>query len=137
MELTGDIPRLFIGLIMSKTSIVNKALSHLGANKITSLSDGSLESQCANILYEGSLRSVLSECCWKFATKRVMLNKIDKCPAWAENGMFNYFQLQSDLVKLEQYYGIEKVKPYLQIQILLELNMFIYAMILHNIHNIL
>jgi len=85
---------------MSKTSIVNKALSHLGANKITSLSDGSLESQCANILYEGSLRSVLSECCWKFATKRVMLNKIDKCPAWAENGMFNYFQLPSDLVKL-------------------------------------
>ena len=85
---------------MSKTLIVNKALSHLGANKITSLSDGSFESQCANNLYEDSLRSVLSECCWKFATKRVMLNKIDKCSAWPEYGMFNYFQLPSDLIKL-------------------------------------
>ena len=85
---------------MSKVSIVNKALRYLGANKITSLTDGSFEAQCATNAYEDSLRSILSECCWKFAASRVMLNKLDLEPAWTENGMKNYFQLPSDLVEI-------------------------------------
>lgn len=85
---------------MSKVSIVNKALRHLGANKITSLSDGSFEAQCASNAYEDSLRSILSECCWKFATQRTMLNKLDIDPAWNENGMSNYFQLPADLIEI-------------------------------------
>lgn len=85
---------------MSKVSIVNKALSLLGANRITSLSDGTLEAQCANNIYEQSLRSVLSECGWKFATKRQTLNMLDSQPAWAEDGMCNYFQLPADFVEI-------------------------------------
>lgn len=85
---------------MSKVTIVNKALTYLGANRITSLADGTLESQSASNMWEDSLRSVLSECGWKFATKRTLLNKLDIEPAWVEDGMINYFQLPSDLVEI-------------------------------------
>lgn len=85
---------------MSKVQIVNKALTYLGANRITSLSDETLEAQSASNMYEDSLRSILSECCWKFATKRVLLNKLNEEPAYIENGMAHYFQLPSDLVEI-------------------------------------
>jgi len=85
---------------MSKVQIVNKALTYLGANRITSLSDETLEAQSASNMYEDSLRSILSECCWKFATKRVLLNKLNEEPAYIENGMAYYFQLPSDLVEI-------------------------------------
>lgn len=85
---------------MSKVTIVNKALTYLGANRITSLSDETLEAQSASNMYDDSLRSVLSECGWKFAMKRVLLNRLDEEPAWKENGMLYYFQLPSDLVEI-------------------------------------
>ena len=67
---------------MSQTSIINKALSLLGATRITSLSDNSLEAQCAGNVYNDSLRSILTECNWHFATKKAMLSKVNKQPAW-------------------------------------------------------
>lgn len=87
---------------MSQTSIINKALSLLGANRITSTSDDSLEAQCASNIYNDSLRSILTECNWHFAQKKVMLPKVDKEPAWVKNGMRNYFQLPSDLVLINE-----------------------------------
>lgn len=83
---------------MSQTSIINKALSLLGATRIASLSDNSIEAQCAGNVYNDSLRSILTECNWRFATKKVMLPKLDKEPAWVKNGMRYYFQLPSDVV---------------------------------------
>ena len=88
------------GKIMSKVSIVNKALGYLGANRITSLSDGSFEAKCASNYYNDSLRSVLSECGWKFALDMVMLTKLDETPAWVEDGKENYFQLPPDLIEI-------------------------------------
>lgn len=85
---------------MSEVVIINKALSLLGATRIASLSDDSLEAQSANNIYNESLKSILSECAWKFATKRVLLPKVNKQPAWVKNGMKNYFQLPSDLVAI-------------------------------------
>lgn len=82
---------------MSDVSIVNRALAFLGANKITSLSDETLEAQAANNMYEGSLKSILSECCWGFAKKRVVLNMLTVKPAF---GGGNYFQPPSDLVRI-------------------------------------
>ena len=83
---------------MSQTSIINKALSLLGATRITSLSDNSLEAQCAGNIYNDALRSILSECNWHFANKKTMLAKVDKEPAWVKNGMKYYFQIPADLV---------------------------------------
>jgi len=85
---------------MSKVKIINKALTYLGANRITSLSDDTLEAKSASNTYEDSLRSVLAECGWKFAMKRTLLNKLDKEPAWNDRGMKNYFQLPSDLIEI-------------------------------------
>lgn len=82
---------------MSKVSIVNKALSYLGANRITSLSDDTLEAQSASNLYNDSLKSILAECDWRFAIKKVMLAKVDLQPAWGDG---SYFQLPSDLVEI-------------------------------------
>lgn len=82
---------------MSKVSIVNKALSYLGANRITSLSDDTLEAQSANNLYNDSLRSILSECDWRFAIKKILLPIADLKPAY---GGGNYFQLPADLVEI-------------------------------------
>lgn len=83
---------------MSKVSIVNRALTFLGANRITSLSDGTLEAQCASNIYDESLKSVLAECDWKFATKRTVLNRLAVTPAWNDKGMKYAFQLPSDFI---------------------------------------
>ena len=85
---------------MSEVLIINKALSLLGANRIASLKESSLEAQSASNVYSESLKSILTECAWKFATKRVLLPKVEKIPAWTKHGMRNYFQMPSDLVAI-------------------------------------
>lgn len=85
---------------MSKVSIVNKALTYLGASRITSLSDETVESQSVNNMYNQSLRSILAECDWKFASKRVLLNKLDKKAYWNNDGKIYYYQLPDDFVEI-------------------------------------
>lgn len=82
---------------MSKVSIVNRALSMLGANRITNLSDETPEAAAANTIFDGSLRSILSEACWVFATKREMLNMLTVKPAF---GGGNYFQKPNDCIRI-------------------------------------
>lgn len=82
---------------MSKVSNANRALALVGANKITNLSDETEEAKAINNMYEESLRSILSECCWNFAKKRVMLNKLMVSPTW---GGGNYFQLPADCIRI-------------------------------------
>lgn len=82
---------------MSKVSIANRALGLLGENKITSLTDETLAAKAINNMYTDSLKSILSECCWSFAKKRVMLNRLETEPVW---GGGYYFQLPADLVRV-------------------------------------
>lgn len=82
---------------MSKVSNANRALALVGANKITNLSDETEEAKAINNMYEESLRSILSECCWNFAKKRAMLNKLMVSPIW---GGGNYFQLPADCIRI-------------------------------------
>lgn len=82
---------------MSKVSNANRALALVGANKITNLSDETEEAKAINNMYEESLRSILSECCWNFAKKRAMLNKLMVSPTW---GGGNYFQLPADCIRI-------------------------------------
>lgn len=82
---------------MSKVSIVNKALTMLGANRITSLSDDTREAKAANAVYDQSLRSILSETCWSFAAKRALLNRLEEVPAV---GGGYYFQRPSDCIEI-------------------------------------
>lgn len=60
-------------MAISKTTIINKALALIGAKQITSITDGSDMADLVDSIYETSLRSVLGECKWNFATKRASL----------------------------------------------------------------
>lgn len=60
-------------MAISKTTIINKALALIGAKQITSVTDGSDMADLVDSIYETSLRSVLGECKWNFATKRANL----------------------------------------------------------------
>lgn len=61
-------------MAISKTNIINKSLLLIGASPITSIDDGSNTANLISGLYEISLKSVLSECKWNFATKRSALS---------------------------------------------------------------
>lgn len=86
---------------MSQISIINNALQLLGCNRLTSMTDNTPEAKAASNTYNDSLKTILSECCWSFASKRVSLNKIaNKTPEWTKDGKNTYFQLPSDFVEV-------------------------------------
>lgn len=84
----------------SQVEIVNRALNLLGANRITSMSDDTLEAELASSMYNQSLKSILSECRWSFATKRINLTRTTEEPAWQNDGMKYCFQLPADVIRI-------------------------------------
>ena len=58
---------------ISKTEICNKALTLVGANPITSITDDTQNARIINRVYELSLKSILSEAPWVFALRRTLL----------------------------------------------------------------
>lgn len=58
----------------SKTLIVNKALTLIGATPITAITDDTNNARNASRVYEAALRSMLAECKWNFATTRCTLS---------------------------------------------------------------
>lgn len=83
-----------------KVTIVNRALSLLGAEPITNLTDNTPEAQIANRFYDESRKSILSECLWNFATKRVLLNESTDTVAWILDEMNYLYQLPSDVIRI-------------------------------------
>lgn len=82
---------------MSQVSIANRALAYIGANKITSLNDGTEEAKAVSNVYSDSLRSILAEAPWVFALKRSLLNKVQITPPW---GTGHYFAVPADMVRI-------------------------------------
>jgi hypothetical protein len=83
-----------------KTTIINRALSLIGAEPINNLTDDTPEAQIANRQYEESRRSVLSECLWNFAAKRDALNSVAETLPWSKDGVNNVFQLPADIIRI-------------------------------------
>jgi len=83
-----------------QTTIVNRALTLLGAEPINNLTDNTPEAQIANRVYEEARRSILSECLWNFATKRIVLNQVVGTPAWSLDQVNNIFQLPSGIIRI-------------------------------------
>jgi hypothetical protein len=83
-----------------KTTIVNRALSLIGAEPINNLTDDTPEASIANRIYEESRRSILSECLWNFATKREALNQVVETLPWTLDGVQNVFQLPADRIRI-------------------------------------
>lgn len=86
--------------MLSKTDILNKALVLVGANTITSIDDDSNNARICKKVYEGALRSILSECKWNFATKRALLSVSADSLAWYDTGEGIVYVKPTDLIKI-------------------------------------
>ena len=84
-------------MAFSKVQLVSNALILLGAEPISSFTDGTTESKVAANLYETSYLSMLSSHNWNFATKKVKLARLAEAPL---NEYQYQFQLPTDMVKL-------------------------------------
>ena len=81
----------------SSIDICSRALILIGADPITSFTDGSTESLVASNLYEDICRSALQNCRWRFATEQSVLNQLSDVPT----GRFDIaHQLPSNLLVL-------------------------------------
>jgi len=89
-------------MAISKVELINKALTLCGANPITSIDDSSNNARIVNRVYESSLRSILSECKWSFATKRRLLSKIATAdePEWSHTNEAYYYQVPADVIRI-------------------------------------
>jgi hypothetical protein len=73
-------------MAISKTDLINKALTLVGANPITNIDDDTNNARIVNRVYEIALRSILSECKWNFATKRHILAQSAETLEWYYTG---------------------------------------------------
>lgn len=85
---------------ISKTDILNKALTLVGAAPITSIDDDSNNARVMSRVYETALRSVLSECKWNFATKRVNLSVLADTMSWYDTGETIVYQKPTDMIQI-------------------------------------
>jgi hypothetical protein len=86
--------------VADKVTIVNRALTILGAEPINDLTDDTLEANVANRIYDESRQSILSERLWTFATKRALLNQVTTPLAWTNTQMNFLYQLPSDWLRI-------------------------------------
>lgn len=84
----------------SKTDIANKALTLVGANPITSIDDSANNARIISRVYDISLRSVLSECKWNFATKRDLLSLSADTLEWYDTGETFVYARPVDVVRI-------------------------------------
>jgi hypothetical protein len=71
---------------VSQTSLINKALTLCGASPITNITDDTNNARIANRVYEISLKAVLTECRWTFATTRATLSLSADTMPWYHSG---------------------------------------------------
>ncbi len=83
----------------SQVAICNRALSKLGAQKITSIEDSNKAARTMKLLYETVLEAELSGHNWNFAKKRATLPSLAEAPAW---GFSLQYQLPTDCLKVIQ-----------------------------------
>ena len=79
----------------TEVSICNSALTSVGAEPITSLTDGTKAARICNIIYSSERDALLEEHRWNFAIKRVSLAQEDETPVSG----YNYsYALPSDFL---------------------------------------
>lgn len=85
----------------SEVGICNRALQKLGAKRITSLSQDSVNARACNVAYEACRNRLLRSHFWSFSITRAELAADSTEPEW---GRANSFQLPSDFIKLAPKY---------------------------------
>jgi len=87
-------------MAISRTEIVNKALTLVGANPIVSIDDDQQNARVVNRVYELSLRSILSEAPWRFALRRVLLAQTTDEPEWYDTGEVYVYQQPNECIRI-------------------------------------
>lgn len=88
-------------MAQSEVQICNRALQMLGAERILSLSDRSVNARACSAAYDSCRRRELEDHIWIFATKRFSLAADGTAPEW---GKQNAFTLPDDFVRLAPQY---------------------------------
>ena len=86
----------------SKTDILNKALTMVGATAVTSITDSSTNALHCRHVYEVSRRSILAECKWNFATRRVNLSVSADTVAWNYSGEGVIYVRPADVITIHE-----------------------------------
>lgn len=83
----------------SQVEICNRALTKLGAARITSLDDANKSARAMAALWDTVRRAELRVRNWSFALRRALLPALSAAPAW---GFARAFQLPADFLRLVQ-----------------------------------
>ena len=89
-----------IYMAITKTTIVNKALTKVGASAVVSIEDDTEQARVISRVYELALRSILSECKWNFATRRKLLSVSAFEFEWYENSEKYVYSKPADCVRI-------------------------------------
>lgn len=87
-------------MAITKTTIVNKALTKVGASPVVSIEDDTEQARVVSRVYELALRSILSECKWNFATRRKLLSISAFEFEWYENSEKYVYSKPADCVRI-------------------------------------
>jgi hypothetical protein len=87
-------------MAVTKTDIVNKALTLAGAAPVNDITEESNNARTVNRVYETALRSVLSECKWNFATKRANLSAVVNTLDFNDTGETYLYQKPTDMIRI-------------------------------------
>jgi len=87
-------------MAITKTALINKALTLVGANPITNIDDDTNNARIVNRVYEIALKSILSECKWNFATKRALLARVSTSLAWYYTNEMYIYDKPTDAVRI-------------------------------------
>jgi hypothetical protein len=87
-------------MAISKTDLINKALTQVGAQPITSIDDSTNNARILSRIYETSLRSILNECEWNFAVKRALLTVSADTLPWYESGKTIVYVKPTDIIRI-------------------------------------
>lgn len=87
-------------MAVTKTDIVNKALTLAGAAPVISIDDDVENARTVKRVYETALRSILGECKWNFATTRSTLSSVSVTLPFYEPGNNIVYQKPTDMIRL-------------------------------------
>ena len=87
-------------MAVTKTDLLNKALTLVGANPIVSIDDLTNNARILSRVYETALRSVLSEAKWNFATTRSSLSISASVPAWYDIGENIVYDRPNNVIRI-------------------------------------
>lgn len=87
-------------MAISKTDLLNKALTLVGAAPIASIDDDTNNARILSRVYEITLRSILSETKWNFATKRANLSQVSVTLDWYDTSEIYVYQKPNDMIRV-------------------------------------